>query len=171
MAFSAIGPSGFICLPRGPSSAIGRIGGGGSPPLLLDLFNSSLAMVLATCALGGSGVGYLTVEANDASLLGGWGLGVAIANSCGFALRDLDLSRASIGGAGGGGGGGGWPDDTTIGSLQASYLSPSCARQTLPWSCPSVPKSCPVHDSDLPSPVQKLSSGRCVVGELGAMAL
>ena len=127
-------------------------------------------MVLATCALGGSGVGYLTVEANDASLLGGWGLGVAIANSCGFALRDLDLSRASIGGAGGGGGGGG---QTTLllDLLQASYLSPSCARQTLPWSCPSAPKSCPVHDSDLPSPVQKLSSGRCVAGELGAMAL
>ena len=83
---------------------MGRIGSVG-PPLLLDLFNSSLAIALATCALGGSGVGYLTVEASESSLLGGCALGVAIVNSCGLALRDLDFSR--IGGAGGGGGGGG----------------------------------------------------------------
>ena len=45
------------------------------------------------------------VLATDTSLLGGCALGVAIVNSCGLALRDLDFSR--IGGAGGGGGGGG----------------------------------------------------------------
>ena len=97
-AFSAIGPSGFrlICRPLGTSSsAIGRIGSG---PRLLDLFSSCLAIVLATCALGGSGSGpmdgYLTVEANDASLLCGCTLGVAIVNSSGGrALLDLDFSQ------------------------------------------------------------------------------
>ena len=73
---------------------MGRIGSVG-PPLLLDLFSSSLAISLATCARGasGSGDGYLTVEAIEGSLEGGCALGVAIKNSCGFALRDLDFSR------------------------------------------------------------------------------
>ena len=79
--------------------------GSGAPPRLLDRFNSSLAIVRASWARGGSGVGYLMVLATDTSLLGGCALGVAIVNSCGLALRDLDFSR--IGGAGGGGGGGG----------------------------------------------------------------
>ena len=59
-ALSAIGPSGLrvICRPRDTtsSSAIGRIGSLG-PPRLLDLCSSSLAMVLAICARGGSGSG------------------------------------------------------------------------------------------------------------------
>ena len=94
-----------ICRPRDTtsSSAIGRIGSVG-PPLLLALFNSSLAIALATCALGGSGVGYLIVEASESSLLVGCALGVAIVNSCALALRDLDFSW--IAGAGPGGGGG-----------------------------------------------------------------
>ena len=73
---------------------MGRISSG--PPLLLDLFNSSLAIVLATCALGASGVGYRIVEASEDSLLTG-GCGVAIVNSCGLALRDLDFSRIGTG--------------------------------------------------------------------------
>ena len=87
---------------------MGRIGSVG-PPLLLDLFNSSLAIALATCARGasGSGDGYLTVEAIEASLEGRCALGVAIVSSSGLALLDLDFSRGRTGGAGGGAGGGG----------------------------------------------------------------
>ena len=51
-------------------------------------------MVLAICALGvsGSKEGYPTVEANEDARVTGCPLGVAIVNSCGLALRDLDFS-------------------------------------------------------------------------------
>ena len=82
------------------------------PPLLRDLWSSSLATVLAICALGGSGsgLGYRIVEASEGSLLSTGGccaLGVAIVNSCGLALLDLVFARIGIGGGAGGGGGGG----------------------------------------------------------------
>ena len=95
--------------------------GSDGPPLLRDLFSSSLAMVLATCVLGGSGVGYLTVLAIDASLEGGWALGVAMVYSCGLALRDLDFSRVRVGG--GGGGGGCDPEDPTTTASSIGFLS------------------------------------------------
>ena len=92
-ALSAFGPSGFLVnvLPRGPpsSSAIGRIGSG--PPRLLDLWSSSLAMVLAICARGGSGSGpmegYRIVLAT---------LGLRAGMGSGTPLRDLDLGTLGV---------------------------------------------------------------------------
>ena len=88
-------------------------------------------------------MGYLIVLAIDASLEGGWALGVAMVYSCGLALRDLDFSRLRVGG-GGGGGGGCDPDPAIIGS-SIGFLSLSF------MCCTNSDMLIPILSSVLPS--------------------